>query len=165
MRKFTVTVNNKKYDVVVEEHTADTQTLAASAMSTASHVSPAAHAAPADHTGPAAPTGPAGPTDRVKSAEVGVAPPKQQNEQVAPETVTTLLPEGRIVNSPLTGAVVGIDVSVGDEVKEGQVLVQIEALKLTNEVVSPYVGVVTAVMVKQGQQVSVGNPMVAIAKG
>jgi acetyl-CoA carboxylase biotin carboxyl carrier protein len=53
-------------------------------------------------------------------------------------------------------------VSVGDEVKEGQVLCIIEAMKMMNQIESDRAGRVTAIMVKNGEAVEFGQPLFVI---
>ncbi len=60
------------------------------------------------------------------------------------------------VTSPMPGKVVKVLVRTGDEVKEGQGLVVVEAMKMENEMKSPKDGKVVEVHVKEGQAVE-GN--------
>ena len=50
----------------------------------------------------------------------------------------------------------------GDRVKVGDVLVTLEALKLENEIASPYCGVVRSVNVKAGESVQAGAILVTV---
>jgi acetyl-CoA carboxylase biotin carboxyl carrier protein len=53
-------------------------------------------------------------------------------------------------------------VSVGDDVKAGQVLCIIEAMKMMNQIESDRAGKITAIMVKNGDPVEFGQPLFAI---
>jgi acetyl-CoA carboxylase biotin carboxyl carrier protein len=53
-------------------------------------------------------------------------------------------------------------VQVGDEVKAGQVLCIIEAMKMMNQIESDRAGKITAIMVKNGDPVEFGQPLFAI---
>lgn len=72
----------------------------------------------------------------------------------------------KIVTSPLVGTFYaapaeGADpyVSVGDQVKKGQVLAIVEAMKLMNEIESDYDGVVKKILVRDGEPVEYGQPL------
>jgi acetyl-CoA carboxylase biotin carboxyl carrier protein len=53
-------------------------------------------------------------------------------------------------------------VSLGDEVKEGQVLCIIEAMKMMNQIESDRSGRITAIMVKNGEAVEFGQPLFVV---
>jgi acetyl-CoA carboxylase biotin carboxyl carrier protein len=53
-------------------------------------------------------------------------------------------------------------VEVGQQVKEGQTLLIIEAMKTMNQIPSPRSGTVTAMLVEDGQPVEFGMPLVVI---
>ncbi len=57
------------------------------------------------------------------------------------------------VNAPLAGSIKSINVSVGDEVTEGETVLTLEALKLENEIVSPADGTVATIEVSTGDNV------------
>src|SRR5438128_2247664 len=60
------------------------------------------------------------------------------------------------------GDVVDVKVKPGDEVEEGQALIEVEAEKSTVEVPSPSAGRVTQVLIKRGDKVKTGQPLVTI---
>ncbi len=53
-------------------------------------------------------------------------------------------------------------VQLGDDVKDGQVLCIIEAMKMMNQIESDRAGKVTAIMVKNGDPVEFGQPLFVI---
>lgn len=53
-------------------------------------------------------------------------------------------------------------VKVGDQVNEGQTLLIIEAMKVMNPLAAPRAGVVTQVLVSDGQPVEYGEPLLVI---
>ena len=67
------------------------------------------------------------------------------------------------MKSPLPGTILKVDVKVGDEVKDGQTLFILEAMKMENNITSEFSGKVLNVFVKQGQIVPEGAPLVEIA--
>jgi len=66
------------------------------------------------------------------------------------------------VASPISGKIVNIKVEPGDEVKEGDVLFVVEAMKMENEVHSPISGVVEEVLAQVGETVNPDEVVVRI---
>jgi len=66
------------------------------------------------------------------------------------------------VTSPITGKVVNIKVNVGDEVKEGDVLLVVEAMKMENEIHSPVDGVVEEIFVRVGETINPDEVLIRI---
>ncbi len=69
--------------------------------------------------------------------------------------------EGEVKIS-MTGKVTKVFVAEGDQVKKGQPLVIVEAMKMENEIKAPKDGTVKAVNVKEGQVVNTGEVIVVI---
>lgn len=69
---------------------------------------------------------------------------------------------GTVVSAPLPGNILAIQVKEGDTVKEGQVLVLIEAMKMENEVMAPADGVVKQIAVTKGAVVATGDTLLVI---
>ena len=53
-------------------------------------------------------------------------------------------------------------VKVGDQVKQGQILLIIEAMKVMNPIPSPRAGTVSRIFVRDGQPVEYGEPLMTI---
>ena len=73
------------------------------------------------------------------------------------------LDTSRIVVSPMPGLVVSMDVEPGDEVKTGQGLCVVEAMKMQNIVRAERDGVVKAVSAKAGDSVAADDVLVELA--
>ncbi|WMB29331.1 acetyl-CoA carboxylase biotin carboxyl carrier protein [Streptococcus didelphis] len=88
------------------------------------------------------------------------------------DEMTASLPEkkeGQVVDSPLVGVAYLAPspgepnfVSVGDQVKKGQTLLIIEAMKVMNEVPSPCDGIVTEILVANEEVIEFGKGLVRI---
>ena len=133
MRNFKVTVNGISYDVSIEEVSGFASTPAAAPV-----------AAPAPVTAAPAP-----------KAEAAPAPAPAPAPAAAPAGSTA-------VTSPFPGTIVRIDVKVGDEVSEGDVLCVVEAMKMENDITAPADGRVVAINVNQGQSVASEQTLVII---
>jgi biotin carboxyl carrier protein len=71
--------------------------------------------------------------------------------------------EGKqVINAPMPGKVVKVLVKVGDEVKEGQGLVVVEAMKMENELKSPKAGKVVELLAKEGTTVENNAKLVVV---
>ena len=69
---------------------------------------------------------------------------------------------GKTVVSPMPGNILGVNVSVGQSVKSGTVLVILEAMKMENEILAPADGVVREVRVAKGAAVNAGDVLVVM---
>jgi len=131
--KYRITLNNKVYEVEVEKEQAQI-------VSEAAAPAPAPAAVPAPV--PAAPApAPAAPS------------PEPEAGQEA----------GDMLSAPMPGTIVGVNVSVGSQVKQGDVLFVLEAMKMENEIVSPRDATVAKVSVQKGDAVNFGDPLAWLA--
>lgn len=65
--------------------------------------------------------------------------------------------------SPLAGKVVSLDVAPGAEVKAGDQVITLEAMKMNTVVSSPMDGTIKAIHVAPGESVEEGQPLLTIA--
>lgn len=134
--KYKVTLNKRVYEVEVEEGSAmlvDEYELAA----------PAAPAAPA-------------PVAAAAPAPVAAAP-------AAAAPAAAGLAAGTVVEAPMPGNVLKINVAQGQTVKEGDVLLVLEAMKMENEITATKSGTVAQIVTAKGAVVETGSPLVVIA--
>ncbi len=66
------------------------------------------------------------------------------------------------IKAPLPGTITGINVNVGDEVKPGDALLVLEAMKMANNIEAEKAGKVTAICVKVGQSVMEDEALVVV---
>ena len=71
--------------------------------------------------------------------------------------------QGKIVSS-IPGAVVRVQVAVGQSVSEGEVLLVVEAMKMENEFKAPFDGIVEQIYVNPGETVEGGQTLITVAK-
>lgn len=128
--KYKVTLNNRVYEVEVEQGEAmlvDEYELAAPA-------------APAPAAAAAAPVAAAAPA----AAPVAVA-------------------AGEAVKSPMPGNILKINVTQGQKVNEGDVIMILEAMKMENEIVATRSGTIAQIAVSKGAVVETGAVLAVIA--
>ena len=66
------------------------------------------------------------------------------------------------LNCPMPGTIISVNVSVGQQVKLGDVVVVLEAMKMENEIKAPKDGTITSVNVNKGDAVESGTLLVTI---
>ena len=130
--KYKVTLNNRVYEVEVEAGKAMLLDEYEAIAPSAPAAAPAAAPVAAPAAAPAAPAAP---------AVTGAGDP---------------------VNAPMPGTILKVNVQNGQAVKEGDVLVVLEAMKMENEILAPKTGTVTQVLVSKGSSVDTGAPLVVI---
>ena len=98
-------------------------------------------------------------------APVAAAPaaPAAPAEQAAPAAAPVSAASGDAMTSPMPGTILRVLVNIGDEVKENQPLMILEAMKMENEVVANHAGKVAGIHVNQGQVVNAGDALITIA--
>ena len=140
--KAAVEVNGVSYqvDILTEGYTAPAPRPAAK---------PAVAPAPAPAAAPAAPA----------PAPQPIAPAAPAAEPAAPAAPAG---KGTAVQSPLPGVILDIKVAVGDQVKAGQTVAILEAMKMENNINAECDGVITAIKVSKGDNILEGSDIVII---
>lgn len=85
---------------------------------------------------------------------------KKDRRQAARQLDHAHIPQD--VTAPMPGQIIEVQVSVGDEVIEGQPLVIMEAMKMEYTLRAPQDGTITAIHYEKGQQVDLGATLVDI---
>ncbi len=67
-----------------------------------------------------------------------------------------------IIEAPITGTVISVEVNVGDKVEEGDVIVYIESMKMENPILAPVAGTIAEIKVAAEQVVSAGDVLAII---
>jgi oxaloacetate decarboxylase alpha subunit len=85
------------------------------------------------------------------------APPMQNNQ-----SDNASGSDANTVNAPLSGTIVKVMVSEGQQVQDGDVILLLEAMKMETEVRSAHSGTVSGIMIKEGDAVQSGQPILTI---
>lgn len=89
---------------------------------------------------------------------VAQSQPAAESSSASSATVNT----NNALKAPLPGVIREINVAVGDEVKVGDTVVVLEAMKMANNLEAEKAGKVTAVLVQVGESVMEDTPLVVI---
>jgi len=68
------------------------------------------------------------------------------------------------VVSPMQGTVLAVEVAEGDEVRAGQVICIVEAMKMENEITAHREGLVTGLSVSAGEAVKTGQVICVVSR-
>ena len=131
---YKVTLNDKIYEVEVEQGEAIMVSVSDAFAASAVMISPA----------------------------IPVVPAASVVQAVAP-AAPAFSDGGKLISSPLPGSVIEVKVTVGQSVKHGQVLLLIEAMKMENEVLAPRDGVVKQIIASKGASVETGAPLLTLS--
>ena len=126
--KYIVTLNNKKYEVEVNESEAVLTSVYDAA--------------------PAMPAAPVMPVPAAAPVQAAAAPAASAS--------------GEKVISPMPGTILKVNVSQGQAVKAGEVLLVLEAMKMENDIVAPVDGVVKQLLVQKGSTVDTDQTLAII---
>ncbi len=91
------------------------------------------------------------------------APAVAVEPSAAPGAAPAEITDGKRVDAPMPGNILKVNVTAGQAVKEGEVLLILEAMKMENEITAPCSGTVTQVLVAKGATVETGTLLVLIA--
>ena len=68
----------------------------------------------------------------------------------------------QIITAPIPGLITGLSVNPGDSVKAGDPLLILEAMKMENEIKSPYEGAIKSILVDKGAAVDKDQKLIII---
>jgi len=85
-----------------------------------------------------------------------------EGEDSGERGVADELAKGGILVMPMPGKIIKVNVSEGDSVEAGQILVIIESMKMEQNIKTPVAGTVKSVYVTEGQQVDLEEKLVEV---
>ncbi len=98
----------------------------------------------------------------VEVAEGGEISEVSEQGGAAPAPAAPAAPSGETIAAPLAGNIFKVNVKPGDAVKEGDVVIILEAMKMETEVRASSAGTVSEVKVSEGDSVSVGDALIVL---
>ncbi len=102
----------------------------------------------------------------VSTVSAPVAAPAPTAHAAAPapssEAATAPSASGTTVTSPMPGTILSINVTNGQSVRSGEILLVLEAMKMENDIVAPCDGIVKQVLVTKGSTVDTDQVLVII---
>ena len=78
-------------------------------------------------------------------------------------TPSVPLSGGNPINAPLSGNILSIPINVGQQVKEGDTVMMLEAMKMETNISAPQNGQIVDIKVREGDSVTVGDVLITIA--
>lgn len=89
--------------------------------------------------------------------------PNTTTQQTSTKVQETPSAVGAIkITAPMPGTILKINVEEGKQVKKGEVLLILEAMKMENEIVAPKDGRVVSINVSKGTKVNAGDLLVSM---
>jgi biotin carboxyl carrier protein len=166
MRRYTVEVDGRSHVIDVEEtardafdvrvgHRAFRVRLASAHDVAEAMISPEIAPAETDEDAPSPPASYRPPAPETLPALAAKAPPALASQPRLPEDGFS--PE---LTAPMPGTIVSVHVAPGDRVTAGQLVVKLEAMKMTNAVKAPRDAAVREVRARAGQAVGYGDVLV-----
>lgn len=141
MKEYKYTIDGQKYEVAIGEIEDNVATVTVNGVEYKVEMEPE-------------------PKEEKKKVVVKAAAETQSSEEAA--TGSANVNTANALRAPLPGVVTEIKVAVGDEVKKGDTVVVLEAMKMANNLEAEKDGKVTAICVKQGESVMEDTPLVVI---
>ena len=159
MKEYKYKINGNEYSVAIIDLEGDKAAVEVNGVSYQVDILTEGYTAPAPR--PAAK--PAAPAPAPAAAPAAPAPAPQPIAPAAPAAEPAApAGKGTAVQSPLPGVILDLKVAVGDQVKAGQTVAILEAMKMENNINAEGDGVITAIKVAKGDNILEGSDIVII---
>jgi len=138
MKKYVVKVNGNEYEVEVDEIKSGSTPTVTARESVVSAPQAAVPAAPA--------------------VSAPATKPEPQTAKSAPAPAAA---GSKAIDAPMPGTILKVAVKAGDTIKKGDLLVVLEAMKMENDIVSPFDATIAGVHTTVGASVNTGDSLVS----
>jgi len=145
MKEYKLKINNNSYNVVIKDVTDDAVLAEVNGKQHVVHIDTIGNLATVVESQ----------TDKAISATPSVAPADPQTsppEQAGSGSILT----------PIPGQIISITVSLGEQVRTGQKLLVLEAMKLENSITATIDGTVSEILIAEGDVVNQGQPLIIL---
>ena len=104
-----------------------------------------------------------GTVDSIPSYTAPAPAPTTVTPKAAPQKVSTPTTAGSsVVAAPMPGTILDVKVSVGQNIKKGDVVCVLEAMKMEHDIPSPQDGVVVSINVQKGSNVNANDVIITL---
>ncbi len=145
MKEYKLKINDNRYTVVIKDVTDDAVVAEVNGKQHIVHIDTIANLSTI--------------TEPPGSTSLSAAPPSP----AAPTQIATAKPaaSGSII-TPIPGQIISVTVSLGEQVRVGQKLLVLEAMKLENSITATMDGTVSEILVAEGDVVNQGQPLIVL---
>ena len=167
MRRYTLAINNREFIVDVDALSADSFSVSVGGESYEVSLSSEENLSGATITPGLKPIPQPGTDKHGGAAETVTRIRNEPPSGELPATATTATPAPRkpargkgSLTAPMPGVILEVNVKTGDEVKRGQQIAILDAMKMHNVIGAPRAGIIAEVCVAAGQNVDHGDPLI-----
>lgn len=146
MKEYKLTINNNSYNVVIKDVTDDAVLAEVNGKQHIVNIDTITNLATAPESGASAPS-----TAMPSAAPAAAASP--------PPSVAA---DNGAILTPIPGQIISITVSLGEQVRTGQKLLVLEAMKLENSITATMDGTVSEILIAEGDVVNQGQPLLIL---
>jgi biotin carboxyl carrier protein len=165
MRRYTLSICGRAYVVEVEELGHDRFTVVLDGQSyevTLDAAEQGERAAVTPHMFEGFPVQPPPPPH---PAPTPAAPPPRSTPQAVPASRAAPTAGAGVLTAPMPGTILALEVTPGQQVRRGDPLLVLEAMKMQNIIRAPADAVVAEILAQPGQAVGFGEPLMRFAAG
>ena len=161
MKQYRYTINGHPYEVTIHSADEEMAEVEVNGHRYSVRLSDETASEPAKRTSKRIPTPDPEPAVAASEAPASVTP-EERPEAPAPKSQPKRPAGGREVIAPLPGLIREVLVAEGEQVKKGQKIMVLEAMKMENEINADSDGTITSLLVAKGDSVQGGDPLATI---